>query len=1080
MLIRSRLIWVCALSLVTLASLSGCSKQARKERHLQRANSYFEKKEYQKSEVEYLNVLRLDPANVWAVRRLATIHYDHGNIVQALPFLRWALELEKDNADVRVKLGRIYLSAGQFQKAREEAIYILDRDPKNDDAILLLADGASTAKDVADSFQRLQKLQAQAGNRASWHLATAGLYYRQTNAPAGESAIQKALALEPQSSQVQVALANVYWQKRDFQKADQAFQKACELAPTNSPLRLLWVRFKFSAGFTNEAKELLGQITQQAPDYTPAWIYVARIRFDEQNYQECSNIVQRVLVQDGANSEARLLRARLKRVHGKPEDAIKDLEQTKQLYARSAEVAFQLALAHAHNQDRQKAISSLQEAVTLDPNSTQAILLLAELNLAKGDAASAVSSLENLLKKQPGVIRAHFLLASAYGAQRRFDDALALYKGLEKRFPTNPAVPYLTGVTLRQQNRNAEARKVFQRASELAPNDLLVSYQLVELDLVETNYQAAFQRVRSLLEKNPRSAAAKFLEARIFMAQTNLNEAEAALHKTIEWEPNVASAYGVLAQIYARSKRLPEAIKNLEQSLTRNPKNLSALMMIGSVYEQMGEVEKAVAKYKDALKIAPQFVPALNNLAYLLCEKLNNFDEAYEHAAKARELAPEDTHIADTLGWILYRRGEYGRALLLLQESAAKAPTQAEIQFHLGMTCYAMAQEEPARAALKRAIELAPNLPARDEALVRLSVLDMDASRADQSVAAKLQERIRKQPDDVLALLRLGKVYEQMGMTDKALQVTENARKLSPTSVPVLAQLAHLYSKSQTDSKQALALAREARKLAPNDPAIAHVVGRLAYQAGDHAWACSLLQESAAKQPGDPELLLDLAHAYYSIGRMEEADQTARRALKTGAAFAREKETQWLLALIGFYKNPNERVQAEAQVQQSLKAAPDYLPALMVAGLIHEQRERPVEAKQLYEGILSRYPLFVPAARQLAIRFAASAENDKKAYALAQQAREAYPRDPEVSKAFGILAHRNGEHQRAVQLLTETAGKKPEDPEVFYYLGMSHCSLKQQKEGETSLRRALELNLKSPQAGEAKRTLATFQVRPAK
>jgi hypothetical protein len=36
----------------------------------------------------------------------------------------------------------------------------------------------------------------------------------------------------------------------------------------------------------------------------------------------------------------------------------------------------------------------------------------------------------------------------------------------------------------------------------------------------------------------------------------------------------------------------------------------------------------------------------------------------------AREVAPEDPFIADTLGWIHFRRGEYNRALSLLRESA--------------------------------------------------------------------------------------------------------------------------------------------------------------------------------------------------------------------------------------------------------------------------------------------------------------------------------------------------------------------------------------------------------------------------
>ena len=46
---------------------------------------------------------------------------------------------------------------------------------------------------------------------------------------------------------------------------------------------------------------------------------------------------------------------------------------------------------------------------------------------------------------------------------------------------------------------------------------------------------------------------------------------------------------------------------------------------------------------------------------------------------------PDDPHISDTLGWILYKRGVYQQATALLRESAAKRPESPEIQYHLGM-----------------------------------------------------------------------------------------------------------------------------------------------------------------------------------------------------------------------------------------------------------------------------------------------------------------------------------------------------------------------------------------------------------
>src|SRR5437867_11597741 len=100
---------LCLLSIAMLLLTAGCSKQARKEHHLKQANRYFDAKDFKKAEIEYLNVLRVDRTNAWVVKRLATIYYDQGKIARAVPFLRGACELEKDNLELRIKLAQIYL-----------------------------------------------------------------------------------------------------------------------------------------------------------------------------------------------------------------------------------------------------------------------------------------------------------------------------------------------------------------------------------------------------------------------------------------------------------------------------------------------------------------------------------------------------------------------------------------------------------------------------------------------------------------------------------------------------------------------------------------------------------------------------------------------------------------------------------------------------------------------------------------------------------------------------------------------------------------------------------------------------------
>ena len=120
--------------------------------------------------------------------------------------------------------------------------------------------------------------------------------------------------------------------------------------------------------------------------------------------------------------------------------------------------------------------------------------------------------------------------------------------------------------------------------------------------------------------------------------------------------------------------------------------------------------------YEKVLSINPNFVPALNNLAYLDAERLNDLDKAYELARRARDLQGDDPAIADTLGWVLSKRGDYQQALTILQESAEKLPDNPEIQFHLGMTAYAMGQTDIAKVALKKAARQPKIFPVRTRA----------------------------------------------------------------------------------------------------------------------------------------------------------------------------------------------------------------------------------------------------------------------------------------------------------------------------------------------------------------------------
>ena len=222
--------------------------------------------------------------------------------------------------------------------------------------------------------------------------------------------------------------------------------------------------------------------------------------------------------------------------------------------------------------------------------------------------------------------------------------------------------------------------------------------------------------------------------------------------------------------------------------LAKNPNDITAMMLMGMIHNEMKDYDKARDTYEKLLAINPNFSSALNNLAYLYSERFGRLDKAFAMARRARDLRPYDPATADTLGWIFYQKHQYPQALSLLQDSADKLPSNPEVQFHLGMTHYMLGEEDAARVALQQALQTDREFPGKDEASGCLSLLATDARTSGPEARASLENRLTKQPDDPIALLRLGALYEREGAVDKAVGAYQTVLKGNPNNVRALIQ----------------------------------------------------------------------------------------------------------------------------------------------------------------------------------------------------------------------------------------------------------------------------------------------------
>lgn len=1058
---------------VTITAGSGCTHAARRARHLARANQYFDSGELDKAEIEYLIVLKTDALNPKAIGRLGIIYYEQGRYGRAIPFLVKGKELAPEDLELRRKLGDIYLSAGKTKDATDEAVFVLDRRPQDDEAPLLLAEAAVGTNAIAEAQERLKAAGQKAGETAALDVGLAHLKQMRGDFQGAAADLERAKALDPKSSSVFWAYGNLYFTQNDQKQAEEAFKMAAELSGPRSPRRLRYAEYKIRAGDLAAGKQLLQAITEKTPDYLPAWRWLAEIALAEKNYDESADLVGKMLARDSLNYDALLLSGRIYLARAEADKAIGEFKKAVAAYPQAPETHYQLAVGYLAKNEIGQAVVSLNQALSLAPNFAEATVLLAGIKMRSGEVGAAIASLKPLVEKRPQFVQAQFLLADGYRAEGNFESAIEIYRAMEKLAPKSPDASFLMGMTFLQEKKRDEARVAFSRAVNLSPNYLAAVEQLVDLDIADKQYETAMQRVQPLLDRRPQLAEARLIQAKILLARHEAKDAEAALLKAIDLNPESRTAHLMLARLYVDSHQEQKALDDLRLFVKRNPQDAEVWLFIGMIQEQQKDYNAVRDTYEKLLVANPQYTPAMNNLAWLYAEHLGQLDKAYEIASKARELQASDPFAADTLGWILFRMKQYPKALSLLEESAAKIGKQSDVQLHLGLTYYMLGEEEPARAALQRAEELSKDVTGRDEADRCLAILSVDPRSAGPEVRAMLEKRLAATADDPVARARLAAIDEREGNVAKAAAEYQSILTVNPDNMQALVGLAQLYSAHLHDTRKAIEFAKSAYKIAPNNPLVAPILGRLAFQSGDYKWAASLLQQAATQQPQNPEVLFDFALASYSIGQMSDATFNAKSALQAGTGFSRADAATRFLDMIALAADPRQAVVSLSRIEDILKSEPNYVPALMVMGAIDDQKLDIHAAERVYEEVLSLYPDFGPAKRRLAILYAADQPADnQKALQLAMQAREANPGDPEVAKALGIMMYRQGDYARASALLKEGAASLTTDATLMYYLGMAQYRNNDPSSSKVSLRRALELNLNGDLSLMAKQTLA--------
>ncbi len=396
----------------------------------------------------------------------------------------------------------------------------------------------------------------------------------------------------------------------------------------------------------------------------------------------------------------------------------------------------QIGLAHYALREMREAFPYLSKAEELIPKDIDVRLASGNIYLVDRRPDEALKEAKAVLAVDPNNVNGLVLLGSALSKTGEPDKAADAYRRVAELSPESPAGPFLAAQSLLAAGKQVEAARQFDIALQRNPDHLGALTGRVQIDIAEQHPDDGLRRVESrLVASNSTPRANLSPPQRAFLARLTdllgmvrearkeLPAAEAAFLDAIALDSTFGGARIHLGEHYARAGKIKEAVALLEQAAKSDSTAPAAFMMLGLVYQQANDAPRAIVSYERVLELAPRSAAAANNLAWLLSEFRGDHRRALEVASVARNILPQDPHVADTYGWISLKAGNVRIATAALQQAAAKLPDDARVQYHLGVALQKSGDVDGARRALAKAVGSPMDFAGKDIARKALAEL---------------------------------------------------------------------------------------------------------------------------------------------------------------------------------------------------------------------------------------------------------------------------------------------------------------------------------------------------------------------
>jgi tetratricopeptide (TPR) repeat protein len=764
---KSRLL-LCATCFAALA-LAGCGgAEARKARHLEKGQAFFAANNYEKARVEFRNALQIAPNDSEARYENGLVDERLGNPREAAQFYQGAIDVNADNIQARVGLGRLYLFSGAPQKALDTINPSLLKHPEDAGLLTVRAAARVQLKDSEGALQDAQRAVQLAPTSEDAVAVLAGIYKSREEPEKARVLLEDSIKRIPNSVDLRLALAQIYASLGQEPKVEELLIELTRLKPAEKAHRLRLAQYYVRLKHVDEAERVLRDAVKALPEERDLKTGLVDFLAMNRGRDVAAKELDSMIAADSKDYDLKLAQAQFYsqgKEDSKAESVYEQIIAQADLAPAGITARNRLAVLKIQNKDLPGAEKLLAEVLAKSPRDNDALILRGNLALAKEDPKAAIVDLRAVLRDQPNAVGVMRSLARAHLANGEPALAEETMRRAVDANPKDAGARLDLAQLLAQLGKPEQAKPVIDELVKQHPDNVTALETQFKVAAATKDNASAKSSADALVALQPKLALGYFYQGAVAEADKRPEDAVHLYSKALDVQPEAAEPLRALVRLLVASNRAPEALKRLDEVIARFPALPLAANLKGEALLATQHPADAERAFKTAVERAPNWWIPYQGLSTAESTQGNSAG-AMATLQSGISKVQDPSSLQLELAGLYERSGKPEDAIRMYEAVLRKDPHSDLVANNLAMLLITYRKDQP---SLDRAKELS----ARFATSPNMAFLDTYGwvlyKRGESAAAvAALQAASAKMPDSPVPLYHLGMAQASAGQADAA------------------------------------------------------------------------------------------------------------------------------------------------------------------------------------------------------------------------------------------------------------------------------------------------------------------------